>query len=322
MISVAMCTYNGERFIKEQLESIIHQTLQPDELIICDDCSKDGTEAKIKSILSQWTGSWKFVRNETNLGYKKNFQKAISLCSGDIIFLSDQDDVWMPEKIQKVMKVFHDNPKCTLVFHDAVIVDSNLKTIYSSFWENLGFNSARFIKKDYGILLDHNVLQGSASTFKKSLFLNSLPFPDAAVHDEWLMLNAVMQGETIFPINEKLLLYRQSNQNAIGAVKLSLYDRIIKWSKTLHQAGNMHYKELNRRMNVWKALSEKYGNHISLNGRYLSDIYTFYDNRINCIKRHKVSILIDLCSYFKNYNGNVYAARNFIKDFLALIVYL
>lgn len=94
MNSVAMCTYNGEKYIKEQLESIIHQTLPPDEIIICDDGSNDHTISAIKETMRVWRGSWMLVQNEKNLGYKKNFQKAISLCQGDIIYLSDQDDVW------------------------------------------------------------------------------------------------------------------------------------------------------------------------------------------------------------------------------------
>lgn len=94
MVSIALCTYNGEKYIEEQLESLIHQTCQPDEIIICDDQSKDNTVNIAKSLLGSWPGAWKVIINKKNLGYKKNFQKAISLCRGDIIFLSDQDDVW------------------------------------------------------------------------------------------------------------------------------------------------------------------------------------------------------------------------------------
>ena len=72
MISIALCTYNGEQYIKEQLESIIHQTLPPDEIVICDDCSKDHTEAEVKSVLRSWNGSWTFIVNDKNLGFRKN----------------------------------------------------------------------------------------------------------------------------------------------------------------------------------------------------------------------------------------------------------
>lgn len=100
MISVAMCTFNGEKYIKEQIESIINQSLVPDEIVICDDCSKDNTLNIIKETLDNWPGKVQLVVNEKNLGYRKNFEKSISLCNGDIIFLSDQDDVWNRNKIE------------------------------------------------------------------------------------------------------------------------------------------------------------------------------------------------------------------------------
>jgi glycosyltransferase involved in cell wall biosynthesis len=136
MISVAMCTYNGSRYLAEQLNSIIHQTMPPDEIVICDDCSKDDSVAIAKKILSNWKGKTQIVVNQKNLGFRKNFQKAINLCHGDIIFLSDQDDVWDLEKIQLMMYVFNTDPDVSLVFHDSQLVDSQLNMLYPSFWKN------------------------------------------------------------------------------------------------------------------------------------------------------------------------------------------
>lgn len=130
--SIAMCTYNGEKYIKEQLESIINQSTQPDEIIICDDGSTDRTIDIVKAVLKSWNGRWRVFENEHNLGYKKNFQKAISLCGSDIIFLSDQDDVWNANKIEIMMKVFQDNPYILLAFHDSEIVDDHLNCIKKS----------------------------------------------------------------------------------------------------------------------------------------------------------------------------------------------
>ena len=98
MISVAMTTYNGEQYIKEQLTSIIHQSRQVNEIIICDDCSKDHTPEIIQSFQNQYKDiNIKLYINEKNVGYRDNFKKAISLCSGDYIFISDQDDIWKKE---------------------------------------------------------------------------------------------------------------------------------------------------------------------------------------------------------------------------------
>lgn len=107
MISVALATYNGEKYIKEQLESILYQTCPADEVIITDDCSKDGTVACIQAFIAQHdlTEKWLVYSNKTNLGFAENFRKAINLTKGDIIFFSDQDDIWVQDRIEKMSEV-------------------------------------------------------------------------------------------------------------------------------------------------------------------------------------------------------------------------
>ena len=123
-ISISMCTYNGARFLPEQLDCLANQSRQPDEVVICDDCSSDNTV----EILNAWAESVPFsvkvVQNEKNLGYAQNFAKAISLCSSDVIFLSDQDDIWMPDKLEKMTSVFDNRPEAGVVFCDGLCVDS------------------------------------------------------------------------------------------------------------------------------------------------------------------------------------------------------
>ena len=185
MNSVAMCTYNGEKYIREQLESIIHQTMPPDEIIICDDCSNDRTIDEIRQIMAEWDGHWKLVQNENNLGYRKNFQKVISLCHGDIIYLSDQDDVWNLHKMELMNQIFVECPEVVTVFHDAELVDESLHVLYPSFWRaSLDFDYREFLAGDYRKVFDHNVMQGSASAFRRIVFEKARPFPEDAVHDE------------------------------------------------------------------------------------------------------------------------------------------
>ena len=97
-LSVAMCTYNGEKYIREQLMSIRNQTLRIDEIVICDDCSEDDTVEIIENLIRQYDLPVRLHVNTWNHGYRKNFEQAICRCSGDIIFLSDQDDIWLPTK--------------------------------------------------------------------------------------------------------------------------------------------------------------------------------------------------------------------------------
>src|SRR6476620_1984679 len=128
-ISVAMCTYNGGRFISEQLQSIIDQELPVDEIVICDDGSKDDTFAVIEKFQTTFPGLIKLHINEVNLRVNKNFEKAISLCKGDFIFLSDQDDVWRKDKTKKILEVFEANPQLEGVFSNGdLITETGEKT--------------------------------------------------------------------------------------------------------------------------------------------------------------------------------------------------
>ena len=114
-----MCTYNGAGFLQQQLDSLVNQTRKPDEIIICDDCSKDQSVAIAQYFAKQHPDiTIRVVQNPQNLGYVKNFEKAISLCTQDIIFLCDQDDLWQPEKIENMVAVFDAEPAVGLVLHD------------------------------------------------------------------------------------------------------------------------------------------------------------------------------------------------------------
>ena len=125
-ISIAMATYNGGSFLHEQLSSFLVQTTLPDELIVCDDGSSDETIEILKDFSHEAPFEVHIHKNRTNLGSSMNFGKALSLCRGDIIFLSDQDDVWFPEKIEKVVQVFNANKETLVVINDAEITDELL----------------------------------------------------------------------------------------------------------------------------------------------------------------------------------------------------
>jgi len=320
MISIAMCTYNGAKYIEEQLQSILQQTLPPDEMIICDDCSKDDTVEVVNTVLASWNGKWKLIRNEHNLGFKKNFQKAIENCTGDIIFLSDQDDVWHKDKIQKVMKVFSDNPDCILAFHDAVLVDGNLKQIAPSFWQTLKFQPEDFLKRNYKRLMESNVVQGAACAFKKELFYESLPFPSEAIHDEWLALNAITVG-TVVPISEKLLDYRQSGSNAIGAVeKETLNVKVKNWLFSFSKAAEKHVDTIRRRKNLLVNLLEHTdGMNVIGDNATLQDFCSFYVNRLDYVNGKTNSIAFGVSDYNKFYLEKNFAIKQYLKDRLAKI---
>lgn len=123
-ISVAMCTFNGQRFLAQQLESLLNQTVQPTEVVVCDDASSDDSVAVVEAFAARAPFAVKVFRNPENLGYIRNFEQAISLCTGDLVFLCDQDDVWDRRKIEFVRDVFVAEPEVGLVLHDFVRVDA------------------------------------------------------------------------------------------------------------------------------------------------------------------------------------------------------
>ena len=132
LVSIAMTTYNGAQFLEEQINSILQQTYSNIELIVVDDCSTDNTYELLKSFLSKDKRIHIF-KNKNNIGFVKNFCKAISLCSGDFIALSDQDDIWENNKVSKVVDCFEKND-CYVVVHDAVVIDADGNQLYDSFF--------------------------------------------------------------------------------------------------------------------------------------------------------------------------------------------
>ena len=128
-LSIAMCTYNGASYLQEQLDSFLWQTRLPDEIVVCDDCSQDETVEILKEFAANSPFPVHLHVNKTNLGLTKNFEKAIGKCTGDIIFLSDQDDVWLPERLEKFEAAFQKDADVGLVFCDAYLVNEKLESL-------------------------------------------------------------------------------------------------------------------------------------------------------------------------------------------------
>ncbi len=125
-VSVAIALYNGEKFVEQQLETLRMQSVKPDEVILCDDCSTDNTVCLVNDYINKFSlqGKWKLYKNEKNLGYAKNFYRAMELCSGDLIYLCDQDDIWKTDKIEKMNKVMQQHPETSLLMCKGGVVDA------------------------------------------------------------------------------------------------------------------------------------------------------------------------------------------------------
>jgi len=220
-----MCTYNGGAYLSGQLASFVEQTQRPDELIACDDGSTDNTLQVLDKFSKESPFPVKIYRNQQRLGPIKNFEKAISLCSGDFIFVSDQDDVWMPQKVNTLLQALRNNPGAGYVFSDAVIVDELLRPMGYTMWQSIKFTprQRRQFKggKQLDMLLKHNVVTGATMVFRAGLKSIILPIPDESIHDEWIALLASSVGMYGVLIEEPLIEYRQHSQQLLGGRKVS-----------------------------------------------------------------------------------------------------
>ena len=223
-LSVAMCTYNGARYLQEQLESIAAQTRLPDELVVCDDCSSDGTRAILEEFKARVTFPVRLYFNEQNLRVWKNFEKAISLCEGEVIALCDQDDVWLPEKLGRMEEAFAATPDAGVVFSDLEVVDENLRPLgyraWQSSWVEFGEPEQRLFRqgKALQVLITHNVVTGAAMAFRakyKDLVLPLPEFVDWLIHDYWIVMLIAAVARVTY-IKTPLVKYRIHAEQSIG----------------------------------------------------------------------------------------------------------
>lgn len=207
LVSVVMATYNGERFLKEQLDSILNQTYANIEVIAIDDASSDRTVSILKQYAEK-DDRIKVTVNELNLGYTKNFEKGIRLASGNYIAFSDQDDIWMAEKLSTLMNEMAEHP---VVYCDSELIDDNgnsLNKKISSFRKLGSYNSCLNFAID-------NCVSGHAAIIKKELLLNFLPFPSIPHYDHWLAFNSTFGGGVKY-IDKPLVKHRSHASSAVG----------------------------------------------------------------------------------------------------------
>lgn len=221
-ISVALCTYNGEKYLKEQIDSILQQTHAVDEIVVCDDGSSDKTISILQEYSSLYPSIFKIHKNEVNLRSVKNFEKAITLCTGEIIFLSDQDDVWERNKVEIMVEYFNNHSDIHAIFTNGTIIDENNKPIKTyTVWDAPKFIEEKGNKVNHYKILTHlgNYATGASMAFKKELKERILPFPiiENFHHDEWIALVAAKKNALGY-INTKLFAYRCHQNQQVGGI--------------------------------------------------------------------------------------------------------
>lgn len=313
-LSVAMCTYNGAKYVERQLLSIINQECCVNEIVVCDDGSNDNTlEIVNKIAMSNEHIKWIIQKNCPNLGVIKNFEKAISLCTGEIIFLSDQDDLWYSNKTITICNLFQERQEVNVIFTDADLIDAKGRTLTNhSLLDSVGLLPIISLWKD-GLQLEilncENRATGATMAIRKSFVKEVLPFKDITngLHDQQLAMIACLT-DSLLLIPKRLIAYRQHENNVIGVPKdnwvytgkrpiSSLLSSIIGLYPTkdyMHRYPNrhLHFYEI-RRKYIW-----------SLKG--------------------KIKLLFLLHQYFKCYHSHAllfylhdikYCLKKLIKDY-------
>jgi glycosyltransferase involved in cell wall biosynthesis len=217
-ISVAMCTYNGERFLAAQLESVAQQTRLPDELVVCDDASTDQTLSIVRAFAASASFPVRIFENERNLGFAANFEAAIRRCAGDLIALSDQDDVWYPNRLERSEQELAAHPQTGLVFSDGDLIDEHGRPLGETLWQRLGFDAERkraLLAGQFVILAKHRFITGATMMFRAGLRDRSLPFGAGWIHDEWLVMTAAAFAD-LRPIEQPLIRYRLHGTQQVG----------------------------------------------------------------------------------------------------------
>ncbi|WP_295979563.1 glycosyltransferase family 2 protein [uncultured Variovorax sp.] len=249
-VSVALCTRNGARYLPEQLRSICAQEPLPQEIVVSDDGSSDDTLAVVRETLAQCGVADRIAlrvfSNSPPLGVTRNFEQAVRACSHDLIALCDQDDVWHPGRLARMVAQFEARPDLLLLHTDARLVDGDLKPLGSTLFHALevqpGELQAIAGGEAFGVLVRRNLVTGATTMFRRTLLDAALPFSPEWVHDEWLGAIAAAIGRMdVLP--EPTIDYRQHGNNQIGARRLTLSEKV---AKAFVERGDKHVARLRR----------------------------------------------------------------------------
>lgn len=233
MVSVALCTYNGEQYVAEQLISILNQTTLVDEIIVSDDGSIDKTIEVVESIKNTSLIPIYIYKHNMRLGVCANFEYALSLCNGDIIFLSDQDDIWNTHKVETIMKWFDENQSKSVVFTDAsLLIDSNKQLKNETLWDCIGFDKTMRKHFDKGLALETffiNRATGATMAIRRDMRFQFSQYcnQNNVYHDYCIALNA-LNNDSLGYIDQQLISYRIHEQQQAGIKYQISHPKIFK----------------------------------------------------------------------------------------------
>ena len=220
-ISIAMCTYNGDRFLREQSESILNQTRLPDHLIVCDDGSTDTTRSLLEQFARKSPFPVELRFNSRNLGVTRNFEQALMACRSDFIALCDQDDLWHPRKLQQLTQLLEANPQAGFACSNAELIDHHGRALPRTLWDVQKVNPPFLLEQSpshrFDYLVRSNCVTGATMMLRKEILWKYLtPIPASWIHDHWLVLLCEILNITGCTTSDVLTKYRLHSGQTIG----------------------------------------------------------------------------------------------------------
>lgn len=219
-LSIALCTYNGATFLREQLTSFATQERLPDELVVCDDRSSDSTPAMLEEFARTAPFPVRLMRNPENLGYRRNFAKVTELCTGDLIAFADQDDVWYPAKLRVLEAALARKPGALGAFCDGDLIDDASRPTGRTLWQSFGFDTAAQQRFEFGgavtELVRRNVVTGMALMVRSEARRYLREIPASWIHDGWLALLITVEAH-LLACPERLVGYRIHGEQQVSA---------------------------------------------------------------------------------------------------------
>lgn len=220
-----MATFNGERFLAEQLESLETQTRRPDELVIVDDASTDGTVAILREFADRHRGRVRLRLSKENRGADLTFAEALGHCTADLVFPCDQDDRWHPEKIERIAREVEERADLGLVASDSSLIGEHGEEIEASFWRRMGVADWEVRSCNGGeafrVLIRHPFVSGHAMAIRRQLLSRAFPVPSAWTYDEWLNVFTTAQAPALL-LRECLSSHRLHSRQTVGHSRESL----------------------------------------------------------------------------------------------------
>lgn len=225
-VSVALCTYQGERYVEEQLRSILAQTRPVDEIVVGDDASTDATLAIVERVASGTSVPIVVARHEPALGVAANFSDAIARTTGDVVAFSDQDDVWHPDRIARLLAALDG---VDLVHSDARLVDADGAPLGATLLDSLEASPWERDRMQHGgaleALLRRNLVTGATVLVRRDAAVAALPVPEGWIHDEWIAMACALGGGVRL-VPDATIDYRQHGANQIGVRRLTLRQKL------------------------------------------------------------------------------------------------